>query len=293
LSRSQSALVLILIGATWTGTAAAAPPIDGREGQVLPRTDQEDPEVPPEDDSGDGSVAQGSGTASAKVSVSGSGKKEAGDGRDDEASGSSDEDGLDVYSGGIEIGLRSGFGFPFGETDGISGVARSRGFGDAFVGQLPIWLDLGYRLSPRWMIGGYASYGFVFFKDGLDGCPSGSDCSASDLRFGAQAQFHIAPYAAVDPWVGAGLGYEIYSSSVTTGPSTFDNTLRGLEFLNVQAGLDLPTDAGSSLGIFAAYTLGQFSHSSVTSNGQSFSGSIDQVATHSWLFVGLRGTKVF
>ncbi len=264
--------------------AAAAPPVlDGREGQVLPRDDEEDLEVPPEDE----------GTDTRPTQQRRAERQGSGDGRDDEPD--PEEEGLDIYSGGFELGLRTGFGFPMGQIQELRTGERSP-LGDGIHGQIPIWLDLGWRITPRWMVGVYGSYGFILVKEaaeGEPGCPASESCSGANWRFGAQAQFHFLPYASVDPWVGAGLGYELHRLTRSGGARDATSQLRGWEFLNLQAGVDFPSDSGSAFGLFVGYTMGQFTHYSGTYGGQEESGEISRVATHQWLMLGLRGTKVF
>jgi hypothetical protein len=176
----------------------------------------------------------------------------------------------------IHFGLRTGWGIPLGESAG------GQDFSDGIVGQIPIWLDLGWQATPKLMLGLYFSYGFVLLEDDI--CPDGSDCSASDVRLGAQVQFSFSPRKPVDFWLGGGAGYEWASTTV-------DNTTastRGFEFLMLQLGVDFGgDDSGSTVfGPFAAYTIGQFDKAK-TANGQSF--DVEDKGLHNWLFLGVRG----
>jgi hypothetical protein len=96
--------------------------------------------------------------------------------------------------GGFEIGVRLGYGLPMGD------LAKDAKLSDSVSGMLPIWLDIGYRINPNIFVGGYAQYGIAFVKD----CPDSASCSASSIRFGAQAHYHIIPDQTFDPWVGLG-----------------------------------------------------------------------------------------
>jgi hypothetical protein len=100
--------------------------------------------------------------------------------------GWSDEDYEDEGGGGdsqIHFGLRTGWGIPLGKSDG----GPDSDFSDGIIGQIPIWLDLGWQATPRFMVGMYFSYGFVLLED--DVCPDGSDCIVRDFWVGAKFDF--------------------------------------------------------------------------------------------------------
>ncbi|MEZ4222703.1 MAG: hypothetical protein R3B13_17305 [Polyangiaceae bacterium] len=187
-------------------------------------------------------------------------------------------------AGAFQVGLRLGFGLPMGEA------IRNADLNEGIIGQIPIWLDVGYKLTPRWLIGLYASAGFVLFKaadaPGEAGCPDNADCSATDVRLGAQVHFFTNPGASSSFWLGAGAGYEWLSTSIETTDSQFS----GFEFINGQLGLDFATGDKSAIGPFAAFTVGQFTNYKFSFASQSTDGSIDQTGIHHWLVLGIRGT---
>lgn len=175
----------------------------------------------------------------------------------------------------IHFGLRTGWGIPLGQR------ASGQDFSDGIIGQIPIWLDLGWQATPKFMVGLYFSYGFVLLED--EACPEGADCSASDVRLGAQVQFSFSPRKPVDFWLGGGAGYEWANA-------TIDNTnasSHGFEFLMLQLGVDFGgDDSGSTVfGPFAAFTVGRFDKAKA--GGQSV--DITDTAFHNWLFLGVRG----
>src|SRR5205814_1347147 len=138
---------------------------------------------------------------------------------------------------------------------------------DAVTGMIPVWIDVGYRLNPNLFIGGFFQYGFgIVNKDKNPGCGS---CSAHDIAFGADVHYHILPAASFDPWVGAGIGYEIFgfssSSSVPLlGNVDLSTSLSGLQFLTLQAGGDFKVTPDFAVGPFVNFALGQYSSASVT-----------------------------
>ena len=199
---------------------------------------------------------------------------------------------------GIHFGLRLAFALPMGDLHGswkrtstLGGVTQTTTveraeLSEGVTGQIPIWVDLGWQISPRFMAGLYFSYGVLLPTGDLSDACDAESCTANDIRLGAQAQYAFSPGRSLDPWLGAGLGYEWFSVKVGEVTSRY----RGAELLMLQAGLDLGGDSGSTTyGPFAAFTFGRFStiYSKIGDSGESR--DIDSPATHHWLFLGVRG----
>jgi hypothetical protein len=206
-------------------------------------------------------------------------------------------------AGGFELGARLGYGIPAGEfADDASDVS------DGISGMIPLQLDLGYRVSPAFSIGGYVMYGIGFVGDDFSKiCDDADDfpglsasCSARDVRLGIQGQFHFLPKKKLDPWLGAGLGYEWQTLgqdiSGVGRESDFSVTTKGFEFINLQGGLDFKVAPGLALGPFLSFSVGQYSSTSTSCSGNSCiaieSGGIDDKALHQWFLLGVRGTFV-
>lgn len=189
--------------------------------------------------------------------------------------------------GGLQFGLRLGYGIPMGKTADADGADLS----NSVSGQLPIWLDVGYRIIPNIYVGLYGQYGIAFInKDNNTECKAdGASCSASDFRFGVNAHYHFSPGQSVDPWVGLGIGYEIASTSFSSAAGDGSGSTKGFEFLNLQGGADFLATQGLGIGPFASFSLGQYGSSSATIGGQEISGDIEKTAMHEWLVIGVRG----
>ncbi len=191
---------------------------------------------------------------------------------------------------GAHFGLRTGWGIPMGKvagtatttTGGTTTTVSGGDLSDGILGQIPIWLDLGWQATPPFMLGMYFSYGFVLLDKNT--CPDGSSCSANDIRLGLQVQYSFGPHKPVDFWLGGGLGYEWFSVKQDGNRGT----LRGFELLMLQLGVDFGGDSGSSsFGPFAAFTFGRFDKASSSQTSQT--ADIDPTAFHNWLFIGLHG----
>lgn len=215
----------------------------------------------------------------------------------------------------FELGLRTGYGLPLGKLYDEEGNDSGDDLNEGIAGQIPLWVDAGARIGGKLFVGGYAVYGLGIlaeeFSDDCDDADQAADalggsvsCSVSDVRLGAQVQYHFGEAgASIDPWVGGGFGYEWLSVSeeieVSAGDADLTVTFHGFEFLNLQFGLDFPVANGVALGPFAAVTFASYGTGRISCDGSlcgdadDESESIDDTAVHEWLFLGVRGAFVF
>jgi len=196
----------------------------------------------------------------------------------------------------LELGLRTGYGIPFGDAAGGGGGKVN----ELIAGQIPIWLDVGARFSDHYYLGLYYSYGFGIngsaFSDGCDADKqaSGADisCSTSDMRLGIQYAYHLKPPGELDPWLGIGVGYEWLKASESAGGVSASTTAHGWEFVNFQLGLDVPVAEKFAVGPFVTFGLAQYSSVSISTSIGDASGDVADKALHEWLFLGVRGSFV-
>jgi hypothetical protein len=201
---------------------------------------------------------------------------------------------------GFTAGLRLGVGVPLGKAgrDALAGIDRN--LNDLTSWRAPVWVDVGYSLSGSMTIGAYGQVG-----SGGTGDSCTFDCDWSDLRVGAEVEWRLAPGAAVDPWLGLGLGYEWLSYRVLATVDVPDGMggtrplqgraaerFGGPELL-LQGGVDFQVEDALRIGPYASATLAQYLSDSFTCDfGAALcpaDGSIDGSAFHSWIGVGLRG----
>jgi len=207
----------------------------------------------------------------------------------------------------LELGARTGYALRFGESS--AGEASAVVSGDLAESQVPLWFDLGARAGSHAFIGAYLQYGVVVLDDELvESCSEldrtyreqggNASCRVHDLRLGAQFHYHfVPPGRGVDPWVGVGFGYEWLSAGVfaqgDAGSGDFGLTLHGFEFVNVQAGLDVPAAGAMTVGPFVAFSFGAYERLSRSCLGELCSEAdatdrLRDAALHQWLFFGLR-----
>ena len=134
----------------------------------------------------------------------------------------------------FEVSMDLGYGQGFGNVGaGMLSLGQAAGPG------AQLGIGLGYRFTPSFMLGIYVTgAGFV---RGPDVDPSTSiDTSAA----GIQVNYHIAPYAPFDPWIGIGTGWRGYWLDNSQGLTA----LQGLELARLQVGLDIATVEGVTFG---------------------------------------------
>jgi len=185
---------------------------------------------------------------------------------------------------GLEAGVRAGYGFglinPEGYTD-------PEGYNDHLYrinNLIPFWADLGYRIYPNWYVGAFFQFGIARGMEGCKGYTAPQQipkCSGDDLRFGLNVHYHVAPDRGLDPWIGIGAGYEITHWKMTFPSDTFSGEFSGVEFVNLQLGVDYRVWRAFAVGPFLTFTLAQYSNQ--------FAEFIGYHGLHGWLILGVRG----
>ena len=199
---------------------------------------------------------------------------------------------------GIEIGLRTGYAFAAGNR-GATPNQTDAAVGDYVAGQVPLWLDVGYRLNGAVYLGGFAQYGFgIVNDDRQDGCRLDNvSCSASDVRLGVMGRYHLPAISQLSPWLGFGVGYEWATFSINTsgpvlGPTNTDVTWSGFEFANLQLGADYHVAPKVALAPFVSVSFGQYRHVSGNTTVGTTTTTMDEDVTatsiHEWILIGVR-----
>jgi hypothetical protein len=175
---------------------------------------------------------------------------------------------------GFEFAVRVAYAIPMGD------ITEDNSLSDAVSGGIPLQLDLGYRVDNHLFIGGYGSYLIGFEGDNCDDI----DCdSPSGMRIGGEIIYNILPVThSFSPWIGAGIGYEWLWQSA----GGIDATARGMEFFNVQLGVDFRVGRYMRVGPYGLFALGQYSKASL----DDVSSDIDNKGTHEWIHLGVKAT---
>ncbi len=112
-------------------------------------------------------------------------------------------------------------------------------------------------------------------------------CPGLEFRIGLQGSFHLLPRGRVDPWVGVGVGYEHLQEHQMFQGAKSDMGVDGLE-VHVHLGCDYRISPHFGIGPFVDFTVGAFVRESETSNGSSFSNTLENGDLHEWLLLGVR-----
>lgn len=204
--------------------------------------------------------------------------------------------GAERAESGVEIGARLGYAFSAGHL-GAPPNGSDDPLGDFVGGQIPLWLDAGYRFNPTLYLGAYFSYGFGIVNDDRQNlCRNANvSCSASDLRLGVMGMFHLPPLAQLSPWVGVGVGYEWGTFSLeqsAIGSSNTDYDWAGFEFANFQTGADYQVAQKVAIAPFLSVSLGQFRNTTTTTttanNKVEMNNDLVKTSLHEWILIGVR-----
>ena len=206
----------------------------------------------------------------------------------------------DDAKSGFEAGLRAGYGVPLGD------LSEDEPMSDGISGHVPLWLDIGYRITPHVFLGGYGQYGFGTFagdikttcetlEDQAEAAGGSGSCSIAVLRLGLQAHYRFTPERESSGWLGIGMGYEwmpiAIEASAMGSSAEATITASGFEFVNLQFGWDFDVASTVRLGPFFAFSLAQFSNvETECTDGVAcpIAPSIEDKAMHQWLFFGVR-----
>ena len=197
---------------------------------------------------------------------------------------------------GFELGLRTGYAFSAGHI-GAPPNGNDSALGDVISAQIPLWLDVGYRLNSDFYLGGYFQYGFGLVNDDRQNlCRNGNvDCSASDIRLGVMGRYALGTLGQTIPWVGLGIGYEWTKFSVhqsVLASSTTDSTSSGFEIANLQFGLDYALTRDVRIAPFLSVSFGQYQSASTKTDAGAVTTTVDQdydkKSVHEWILIGAR-----
>lgn len=155
---------------------------------------------------------------------------------------------------GSQLALRSGAALPAGHLAGSSPMAALT------ATQIPLFMDIGAKISRYVFLGGYASVAFGGVTDRWErnGCRA-KDCGSYSTHLGAQIQIHFGSFERANPWIGYGFGYEWLWTTGSPG-----RTYRGPEYGRFMAGLDFRLSREFGLGPFVDATLAQYTDTSTT-----------------------------
>lgn len=198
---------------------------------------------------------------------------------------------------GLQMAFSTGLRFPMGDATGEAGDTLAA----RYSYQLPLVFDIGSKVTRHVHVGGYAgfAYGVEGNADAVEEYCDDDDgdlandisCATFAYKVGLQAQYHLAPAARYNPWLGYGAGVEVVSQSLNDATRRFEErTLStSLTVAKVDLGVDFRSKSGVGVGLYSEVSVGRFVHSRTEINGDAtYVGKVDDPAWHVWLGAGLR-----
>jgi hypothetical protein len=204
----------------------------------------------------------------------------------------------------IQIGVRSGYAFPFGKAAGDAADLDS-----VVAGQVPMWLDAGARFQGGLFVGLHASYGFGTLSGAFDrACDraksAGADvsCDVSDVRTGIEFLFHVRLPKGMIGWIGGGFGWEWLNVDVSEELQGQRQSLsfraNGMQLAMAEGGVDFEPAPGFGIGPFVALSSDMFFSRGTECKGDCETLDLEGSTTiqnedktiHHWLLVGARVT---
>ncbi|WP_199723628.1 hypothetical protein [Citreicoccus inhibens] len=180
------------------------------------------------------------------------------------------------------LGLRLGYAFPAGD------LVRDQKLSSRYVGMITPQFDVGYSLTPNWSVEGAFQFGIARVAPGA--CDPSVRCSGAMLRFSTDVNYHFLSQGPLQPWMGAGLNFELASLSTGREGSSQGRQASGFLFAHVQGGIDVEVASFLRVGPYFTGTLGKYT--TVFETFDPFGGSqtvpSSRRAFHAWLQPGLR-----
>jgi hypothetical protein len=188
---------------------------------------------------------------------------------------------------GFQAALRSGVQLPWGNASDLQGDEQAARYG----WQLPLVLDAGYKLSKPLLVGAYAGVGYGQVGNGNEAdaacAAQGVSCSVLSFQLGVQAQYHFAPSDRINPWLGAGFGWEMARQSLSSGAYSETQQSSGLTLLKLALGADYRSSFG--FGPFVEVSAGRYDVTRTEIDGErSHEGPVGSSAWHGFLMLGAR-----
>jgi hypothetical protein len=190
---------------------------------------------------------------------------------------------------GFQAALRSGLQLPWGEVSDTEGDEISARYG----WQVPIVIDVGFKLTKPWFIGAYGGVGYGSIGSGNvaeQACSApGVTCSTLSYQLGVQVQYHVAPSDRLNPWFGLGGGYEWFRQELRASDYSEEQETSGLALLKALLGLDYRYRELFGFGPVIELSLGRFQATRTFVDGErTHEGPVEPGAWHGFLTLGAR-----
>ena len=182
--------------------------------------------------------------------------------------------------------MRLGGAFP-------AGTHSAPAFGplsDSYGSQFTLNLDVGAKPSKYVFVGAFLGAGFGDLGPKFAECRSGViSCSAQTYRVGPEVLVSILPGSLIDPWIGAGVGFEYTARHESASGSGLSEATYGPEFAHLMLGADFRVNRYLGVGPFLDVSLAEYTTQTDSSPGElSVTNELPQKSVHAWAQLGAR-----
>jgi hypothetical protein len=188
----------------------------------------------------------------------------------------------------VSAGLVLGLGTGLTRTGGYIGEGVPMSDYASFM--VPVQLEAGWKFADRLTLVGFfnMNFGIVSGDFGTVCDAYGWDCLANQSRVGAQARWSFSPDRQLDPWVGAGVAWEVLGIERSSSASTYTINFQGTGF-DLAAGVDYWVSPRFSLSPYVGLSLGKYTEGKVVSAFEDWSAIPDaEQRVHSQFTAGVR-----
>jgi opacity protein-like surface antigen len=192
-----------------------------------------------------------------------------------------------VAARGFQAAVRTGAQLPWGDASDLQGDELSARYG----WQVPLVVDVGFKLQKPIFLGLYAGAGYGQVGSGSEAdaaCRApGVSCRVLSYQLGVQGQYHFGPSDRINPWLGAGFGYELARQSLSAASHSEEQQSSGVTLLKLGFGIDYRSSFG--FGPFVEVSAGRYEATRTEIEGvKVHEGPVDPSAWHGFLMLGAR-----
>lgn len=182
----------------------------------------------------------------------------------------------------LKLGLGTGFGIPMGDAK------KEEKLADVYGGEIPVELELSYRITHAISAGVYAGYGIgLVSSNEVNGVRVSDELdSIAAWRFGVQGEYEFPKVGPALPFAGLRVGYVTETLKLAAGGVT---KASGWEYFTVVGGADFEVANRFAIGPFVSFSLGEYTQEQAA-GGSSESIPSAERALHEWLTMGVRGS---
>jgi hypothetical protein len=178
----------------------------------------------------------------------------------------------------FKLGVGIGYSFPMGDLRKDE-AGQTVALSDVYAYEIPVELELSYKLTHAISAGVYAGYGYGSPASNVSDAVS----SFTTWRLGVQGEVELGKVGPAVPFAGLRIGY---FTETANGKNGGNKSASGWEYLTLFGGADFEVAKGFAVGPFVSLAIGEYTREdgSIPSGDRTL---------HEWLTLGVRGSWGF